>query len=148
MRKDNKIGRPGALVGLVVAVIGAGVVGLSWHTVSSRADQKSDFKADMIAMDQRFAGEPSWDDEVNLETGKSESKLELVVKIGGCHVEVQRLEGERDSTTINEHVVEHFSIDEVVGEIEDIKGKPKGALSPSDIQKFLQDYRPKLTCAN
>jgi hypothetical protein len=139
-----------AVIALVATVAAALVCAGVWYFyIVPRANQKSDFKADVTAMGLKITKDPSWDDETT-KTGKTsstKSTLELVVKIGACEVELERDENEKAATQIDGRDVNHYTIDEIVGKQDNVAENPEGALTEADIERFLQDNYKQYNCA-
>lgn len=137
-----------ATLATLVAVILV-CLGVWYFYLKPRADQKADFKADVTAMGFTITEGPSWDDETT-GTGKYKetvSTLELVVKVGNCRVELERDEGEDDTTKAHGRDVNHYTVDEIVDKQDNLTGSPKGALTEVDIRRFLQDNYKQYSCA-
>lgn len=132
-------------VGTVIGGIAAGLAAIvtSLVIVTDRADQKSTFSDDVQFLGHRIVAPVSWDDESN--GILADSTLEIGVKVAGCDVELERSDSTTDTSIVRGHPIRHFRIDQA-GIVEDIKKSPFGALTPTDVERFLRSNYPNLGC--
>jgi hypothetical protein len=136
----------GAILAAVIII--GGLIAITWYNAAQRAEQKADFHADVIAMGFPVQGQPSWDDEV-VKTGKTrttKSVLELEVRVGACKVELEQVEGEERSDTINGRKINYYRVDELPGRVDDVRDNTPGALTPAAIEQFLLEYYGEYGC--